>query len=115
MTFLDIKKREEKNITILDIYGRLDSATANSLENEINVLTEEGVKRLLLNFSGVIYISSGGMRVILATAKKLKGSGDRFGLCCLSSDVHKILKLAGFTSILSIYLSEGEAVAAWQQ
>lgn len=55
------------------------------------------------------------MRVILATAKKLKGSGDRFGLCCLSSDVHKILKLAGFTSILSIYLSEGEAVAAWQQ
>ena len=39
--------------------------------------------------------------------------GDRFGLCCLSPDVLKIIRLTGFTSIFSIYPSEGEALAAW--
>ena len=47
------------------------------------------------------------------TAKKLKNPGDKFGLCSLSPEVFKIMKLAGFTSIFSIYPDEGEALARW--
>jgi anti-sigma B factor antagonist len=51
--------------------------------------------------------------VLLATAKKLKNPGDKFAICSLVPEVMKILKLAGFTSIFSIYPSEGEALAGW--
>ncbi len=99
--------------TILSIAGRIDTATAPALEQAINKEIEGGNRKVLLNFSAVTYISSGGLRVLLATAKKLKNPGDKYALCCLAAEVHKILKLAGFTSIFSIYPSEGEALAGW--
>jgi anti-sigma B factor antagonist len=99
--------------TILSIAGRVDTATAPALEQAINKTIEGGNRKILLNFSGVTYISSGGLRVLLATAKKLKNPGDKYALCSLAAEVLKILKLAGFTSIFSIYASEGEALAGW--
>lgn len=95
------------------INGRIDTATAPELEQTINKEIELGHRKVLLNFTGVSYISSGGLRVLLATAKKLKAPEDKFGICGLSPEVQKILKLAGFTSIFSIYPSEGEALAGW--
>ncbi|MDD1657646.1 MAG: STAS domain-containing protein [Methanomicrobiales archaeon] len=101
------------NGTVLSLAGRIDTVAAPMLEQAINRVMESGSRKILLDFSGVSYISSGGLRVLLASAKKLKNTGDRFGLCCLSADVLKVLKLAGFTSIFSIYPSEGEALAGW--
>jgi anti-sigma B factor antagonist len=98
---------------VLSVNGRVDTSTAPQLEQAINKEIELGNRKILLDFSAVSYISSGGLRVLLATAKKLKNPGDKFGLCSLSPEVLKILKLAGFTSIFSIYPSEGEALAGW--
>jgi anti-anti-sigma factor len=110
---VDITTTGRDNATIVSIAGRVDTATAPVLEQAINKEIETGHRHVLLNFTRVSYISSGGLRVLLATAKKLKTPGDKFAICGLSSEVHKILKLAGFTSIFSIYPTEGEALAGW--
>lgn len=110
---MEITTAAQGDVGVISIEGRIDTVSAPELEQEINRTIEGGTRRLLLNFTGVTYISSGGLRVLLATAKKLKSPEDRYGLCCLSADVHKIIRLAGFTSIFSIYGSEGEALAAW--
>jgi anti-anti-sigma factor len=110
---VEISTRTQNGSTIISLAGRIDTATAPALEQAINTEIACDHRRLLLNFSAVTYISSGGLRVLLSTAKKLKGPGDRFGICCLSPEVLKILRLAGFTSILSIHTSEGEALAGW--
>lgn len=110
---MEISTKNQDGLLILSIAGRIDTATAPALEQAINTGIASGCRRLLLNFSGVPYISSGGLRVLLATAKKLKGADDRFSLCCLSPEVLKILRLAGFTTIFSIHSSEGEALAGW--
>ena len=110
---MEITTAAQGDVSILSIIGRIDTVSAPELEQEINRTLEGGTRKILLDFSGVTYISSGGLRVLLATAKKLKEPKDRYGLCCLSSEVHKILRLAGFTSIFSIYPTEGEALAAW--
>jgi anti-anti-sigma factor len=73
----------------------------------------EGTRKILLDFANVAYISSGGLRVLLATAKKLRSPGDSFALCALNPEVTKIMTLAGFNTIFSIYPSEGDALAAW--
>lgn len=93
--------------------GRIDTAAAPALERELTELIGDGTRKIALDFSRVLYISSGGLRVLLATAKKLRNDGDAFALCSLTPEVTKILTLAGFTTIFSIYPSEGEALAAW--
>ncbi len=110
---MDITTTNRDGASILAIAGRIDTATAPALEQAINQEIERQHRKILLNFSQVTYISSGGLRVLLATAKKLKNPGDRFALCSLSAEVAKILKLAGFTSIFSISPTEGEALAGW--
>jgi anti-sigma B factor antagonist len=111
---VEITTAVREDVMVVSVDGRVDTVSAPVLEQTINQILEEGKRKLLIDFSGVSYISSGGLRVLLATAKKLKEPGDRYGLCCLSADVHKIIRLAGFTSIFSIYSSEGEALAGWQ-
>lgn len=110
---MEITNAHQDNVSILSITGRIDTATAPVLEQAINKEIDSGQRRILLNFSSVSYISSGGLRVLLATAKKLKTPGDKFAICGLCAEVLKVLKLAGFTSIFSIYPSEGEALAGW--
>jgi anti-sigma B factor antagonist len=110
---VELTTTNRENATVIAITGRVDTATAPVLEQAINKEIELGHRKILLNFSQVTYISSGGLRVLLATAKKLKSPDDRFALCGLSAEVHKILRLAGFTSIFSIYPAEGEALAGW--
>ena len=110
---MEITTTNKDNATTLSLNGRIDTATAPELEQAINRVIDGGQRKVLLDFAGISYISSGGLRVLLATAKKLKNPGDKFGICALSPEVLKILKLAGFTSIFSIYASEGEALAGW--
>lgn len=110
---MDIIINNREGSTVLSVNGRIDTSTAPVLEQAINKEIENGNRKILLNFAAVTYISSGGLRVLLASAKKLKNPGDKFGICSLSAEVLKILKLAGFTSIFSIYPSEGEALAGW--
>lgn len=110
---MDIATTTKDIATILSLNGRIDTATAPELEQAINKAIDGGNRKILLDFTGVSYISSGGLRVLLATAKKLKNPGDKFAISGLSPEVLKILKLAGFTSIFSIYPSEGEALAGW--
>lgn len=110
---MEITTTIRENATILSVDGRVDTATAPLLEQAINHEIGQQRRKILLDFSKVTYISSGGLRVLLATAKKLKNPGDRFALCSLSPEVMKILRLAGFTSIFSICPTEGEALAGW--
>ena len=110
---MEISTTNRDGATILAVAGRIDTATAPALEQVINQEIERQHRKILLDFSSVSYISSGGLRVLLATAKKLRNPGDRFALCSLKPEVLKILKLAGFTSIFSISPTEGEACAGW--
>jgi len=111
---MEIRTEKRGNGAVVHAQGRIDTAAAPSLEQELNRLINEGTRRLLLDFAGVPYISSGGLRVLLATAKKLRGSEDSFSLCALNPEVTKIMTLAGFTTIFTIFPYEGEALAQWK-
>jgi anti-anti-sigma factor len=111
---MDTTTSHREGVAIIALFGRIDTTAAPQLEKELNTLMGEGKRKILLNFSEVTYISSGGLRVLLSTAKKLRSPNDKFGLCCLTQEVNKILKLAGFTTIFTIFSSEGDALDAWK-
>jgi anti-sigma B factor antagonist len=109
---MDITTTTQDAAAILSVTGRVDAMTAGELESAINSRIEMGDRKIVLDFTGLAYISSGGLRVLLATAKKLHNEGDKFALCGLSFEVQKIMSLAGFTAIFSIYATAPDAMAA---
>ena len=110
---MEIRTEKREKGAVVHPDGRIDTAAAPALEQELVRLIGEGTRKIVLDFKNVPYISSGGLRVLLATAKKLRGENDAFSLCSLNPEVTKILTLAGFNTIFSIYPSEGEALATW--
>jgi anti-anti-sigma factor len=102
----------EGEIIFVHMPPQIDHVMAMGLEIELKGWVLEGPRVLLCDFSGTRYISSSGLRVILAIAKMMKSSGGRFGIYSLSPFVAHIFSMSGFSQLISIYESRPEAVRA---
>jgi anti-anti-sigma factor len=97
-------------IIILRLLGRLDASSSSLLQNRLSTLIKEDHKVVLLDFSNVDYLSSAGIRVLLAFSQKYKEIKGRFGIFAVSDEVMEVIKLTGFHKILNIYKNEKEAL-----
>ena len=88
------------NSTVFKLEGRLDTVTAPELEQAINN-EGEALKNLVLDFGGISYISSAGLRVLLGAQKKMNSQGS-MELVNVSEEVMDILEMTGFADILVI-------------
>ncbi len=92
---------EKQNATLtMHIEGRLDTSTSPELEKEIESLSDD-VSELILDMKEVAYVSSAGLRVLLAAQKKMnkRGSMKLTGVC---DTVMEVLEMTGFSDILVI-------------
>ena len=92
-------KRNEKELTVA-LSGRLDTTTAPVLEKTI-VENIGGVEMLLLDFKGLEYISSAGLRVVLNAQKKMQQAG-AMKVINVCEEVMEIFEITGFVDILTI-------------
>ena len=97
---MNINIEKENGVTTLKIDGRLDTTTAPELEKAINAEGDE-LKNLVLDFKGVDYISSAGLRVLLTAQKKMNVQGS-MELIGVSEAVMDIFEMTGFADILVI-------------
>ncbi len=95
---IEIKRSAE--VTAIDIVGRLDTTTAPELDKTINEDIAD-VKNLVLNFKGVEYISSAGLRVLLGAQKKMQKVG-MMKLIGVREEVMEVFEMTGFADILTI-------------
>lgn len=105
---ISVEEIDQKIVLRLD--GRIDAATSPALEKKIQALIDENRVKLLLDFTDIDYLSSAGMRVLLAALKKVKAKHGLFALFSLSEDVNEIIRLAGFDKILHLFANEKEAL-----
>jgi len=110
---MEIKIRDIDEIKVVEINGKLDTNTSPTAENEITGLLSSGTNKLVINFCDLDYISSAGLRFLLATAKKLKKSDGVMKVCGLNETVQEVFDISGFTSILSVFASEDEALQSF--
>ena len=108
---MQFSTRTSNNIHIVAIAGSLDSATAPEAQKSLDAVLADA-KKVVLDFSGLDYISSAGLRVLLGAAKKLRASGGTLGIFGLNQSVREVFEISGFSTILSVYQSEAEALAA---
>jgi anti-sigma B factor antagonist len=109
---MEITESDSNGTRIVGTVGRIDAYSAKTLEDCLKKAMGEGRRNILVDLKDTDYISSGGLRVFLATLKELRKEGGSLKLCCLTPAVLKIFKLAGFTSIFSIFASEQEALGS---
>ena len=95
-----IKKYNEKELTI-EVKDRIDTVTAPDFENEI--LDEMGkFDSLIIDFTNLEYISSAGLRVLIATQKKLKPENIPMTIINVNDKINEIFRMSGFDKILKI-------------
>ena len=95
---IEIKRTAEE--TTIGIVGRLDTTTAPELDKTINEDIAD-VKNLVLNFKGLEYISSAGLRVLLGAQKKMQKIGT-MKLINVREEVMEVFEMTGFADILTI-------------
>lgn len=96
---MTITKNAEATKLTIAITGRIDTTTAPELESAIDEIN--GVTELVLDFAGVEYISSAGLRVILKAQKKMNQDG-KMKLINVNDDVMDVFDITGFLDILTI-------------
>lgn len=107
---MNIKSERNNSILVVAPIGRLDAFEAASLGKELEILLKEDDSYLVLDMAGVPYLSSGGIRVLLATQKKLAKKNGQVCLCSLMEYPSQVLKMAGMDSIFTTYNTVDEAV-----
>lgn len=107
---LKIDESREGDVVVMNLDGRIDINTSADLDFAAEPHVQ-GPTRLIVDLSGVQYVSSAGLRVFLMIAKKLQKTQGKLVLCSMGPMVRDVFDIAGFSKILQIESDRPAAVA----
>lgn len=96
---LKIDKKQDGDKLTIALEGRLDTTTAPQLEEEVNKMGD--VKELIFDFTKLEYISSAGLRVLLASQKIMNKQGS-MKVTNANEEVKEIFEVTGFIDVLTV-------------
>lgn len=102
-------------IKTLALSGNLDAMAAPQLEAEGASIISQGCKMLVIDCSGIGYISSSGLRAVYILAKKLLTLDGKLVICRANGLVKDALKMSGFDSFIPLKETHAEALTACSQ
>jgi len=97
---MEIRKQRVGDVLELEIQGRLDGYWADHLAQSFDDAIREGTRNLKVNLSGVSYLSSAGIRVLVRAHKQLGAIQGSFSVSAPSEAVRSILQLTGLMDLL---------------
>ena len=110
---MELATREVDAVLVIDIIGKLDTQTAGPAEEQLLAFVDAEQDKFLINLSGLDFVSSAGLRVILRAAKKIRGNAGPLKVCSAKGVVKEVLEISGFDSLLDLYEEEGPALSAF--
>lgn len=109
---MDVHCERRDGVLIATLTGRLDGFGAGRLSEGIAAALQDDDRAVVLDCSGMTYLSSGGIRVFIVLRKQMKERSGSVALAGVGDYPRKVLEMAGVHTILSIYPTLQEAVAA---
>lgn len=97
---MTIKKKENGSAVTVEVIGRLDTTTAPELEGELSRLQD--ASEMIFDFARLEYISSAGLRVLLAEQKAMNAKSGTMKLINVNDTVMEVFEITGFADILTI-------------
>lgn len=104
--------REEKDIFIGSISGRLDTATAGAFDQQFRKSYGNKNSSVVLDLSELSYVSSAGLRSLLVVAKTIAAAQKKFAIFGVQDTVREILAVSGFLRTFTLCATLEEAQAA---
>lgn len=109
---MEIAVRTEGKDAVVTVTGRLDSVTSAEFIAQFDAWLANAPSRLILDFTGVEYLSSAGLRAIQMLSRRCREAGSGFCLCGLAPFVKNVLSLSGFDRALTIHPTLADALSA---
>jgi anti-sigma B factor antagonist len=100
-------------VSTLKVSGYLDTTTAGELESALYGLLKKGKYRIVVDLSGVNYISSAGWGIFIGEIKEIRDHKGDLKLAGMSGDVREVYELLEFHSILEAYDTTEDALTAF--
>jgi anti-sigma B factor antagonist len=110
---MEINVREMHRAILMEISGRIDSTNATELGEALNEQIDAGHYSLVADMSKVEYISSAGLRELVAALKRVKQTNGDLRLTSLSERVREVFNIAGLDAIFQIFNSQVDAVGSF--
>jgi anti-sigma B factor antagonist len=111
---MEINQQDVDNIRIIGISGRIDATTSKDVEAVLNASIDQDQSKIVIDLAGVEYISSVGLRVLLATLKKQRQKQGQLKLASLQPFVKEVFEVTGFTKLFSIHPNRDDAIKSLQ-
>ena len=99
-------------VLIASPVGRVDSVNSVAFRETLVSAVPSDERALLLDLSGLSYMSSAGLSVLLVMAKRFRGSGKAMGMCGLPRAISAVVTLSGFDRIIPVYETRDAALEA---
>ncbi len=109
---MEISEEHIGDTCVVTAKGRLDGGASAAFAEQIGNLISASRPKLLIDFAGVDFVTSAGLRAVLLLVKKVKAAGGTFALCNVQDSVREVLDITGFTGMLSIHPARADAIAA---
>lgn len=110
---VEIKTEQFKRADLIEVSGRIDSSNASEFEDAFNSLTNDGRYNLVLELSGIDYMSSAGLRAMVAALRECKKHRGDLRLANPSPRMQEVLDLAGLDAVFTIYDDATAAVGSY--
>lgn len=110
---MEVTVKSLNQVDLITVDGRVDGSTAPELGEVLNTRIERGTHNLVVDLGGVDYMSSAGLRELVAALKRVRSAGGDLRLSNPSERVSKVLELAGLNSIFQVYADQVEAVGSF--
>ncbi len=110
---MDVTISEMRRVTLLEVSGRVDSTNASQLGETLMSQIDAGRYQLVIDLSGVSYMSSAGLREMVAAVKKVRQYNGDLRIATPSDRVREVLDLAGLSAIFQIFPTQVDAVGSY--
>ena len=107
---MEINIKSVNKIKVASISGDLNSANAPEAENRLLSLIMGGNKKLIVDLHDLNYISSAGLRVLLAANKLIKKQQGELRISSLNNVVKEVFEISGFNFVFKIFSNTEEAL-----
>lgn len=109
---MEVTAERNDDVLSLGLKGRIDYTTAPAFDEAVDQAIAETDRALILDFEGVAFIGSAGLRVILLKGRALRERDVEMVLCALSDPVRGVFEVTGFDRLFPIHGSAAEARAS---
>jgi anti-sigma B factor antagonist len=110
---MEIKAEQREKVTIVIPIGDVDALTAKEVSAFLKGQLKEGKNQLVADLSQVSYMSSAGLRALLATLKEARQQQGDFRLAAVQANVQQVLDMSGFSGIFQIFPTVEAAAASF--